>query len=126
MKMNKPVKITVIVLSSLIVLALTVSIGINFLINKQLPKIITERNDTAYDLTYEDIHFSVLKNSLSINNDQKQKPQSFYHFSDSAGYYSVAISGKRHAFHHLKTDFCGGYRQNKHSKGTSENDEYNG
>lgn len=68
MKMNKPVKITVIVLSSLIVLALTVSIGINFLINKQLPKIIAERNDTAYDLTYEDIHFSVLKNSLSINN----------------------------------------------------------
>lgn len=68
MKIARPLKITVIVLSSLIVLALAISIGINFLINKQLPKIIAERNDTAYDLTYEDIHFSVLKNSLSINN----------------------------------------------------------
>ncbi|HLW63211.1 MAG TPA: hypothetical protein VKY33_07390, partial [Flavobacterium sp.] len=29
---------------------------------------IAERNDTAYDLTYEKIHFSVLKNSMSINN----------------------------------------------------------
>src|SRR5690606_24841553 len=68
MKINKPLKIISIVLVSLIVLVLGVSVGVNILINKQLPKIIAERNDTAYDLTYEKIHFSILENSLSINN----------------------------------------------------------
>lgn len=68
MKMKRPLKIAIIVLASLVVLALVVSVGVNIFINKQLPKIIAERNDTAYDLTYEKIHFSVLKNTLSINN----------------------------------------------------------
>src|SRR5690606_27312380 len=32
----------------------------------QLPKIIESKNDTAYDLVYKDINFSIFSNSLSV------------------------------------------------------------
>lgn len=66
MKMTKPIKILGIVFLSLILLAVVANIAINLIIKNQLPKIIEEKNDTAYDLTYEDMNFSIFSNSLSV------------------------------------------------------------
>lgn len=68
MKIAKPLKIIGIIGASLLVLAIIVNIGINVIIKKQLPKIIEEKNDTAYELTYEDMNFSIFNNSLSVEN----------------------------------------------------------
>lgn len=40
--------------------------GINFWIKAKVPAIIEERNDTAYEFTYENLSFSLLTNSLSL------------------------------------------------------------
>lgn len=66
MKIAKPLKIIGLIAVSLLLLAILVNIGINVIIKKQLPKIIEEKNDTAYDLTYEDMNFSIFNNSLSV------------------------------------------------------------
>lgn len=66
MKITKPLKIIGIIFLSLILLAVIANITINIIIKNQLPKIIEEKNDTAYDLTYEDMNFSVFSNSLSV------------------------------------------------------------
>lgn len=66
MKITKPLKIIGIIFLSLILLALIANITINSIIKNQLPKIIEEKNDTAYDLTYEDMNFSIFSNSLSV------------------------------------------------------------
>src|SRR5690606_39460307 len=68
MKISKPLKIIGIVVCSLLILAVVGNLTINALIKNQLPKIIDERNDTAYQLIYDDINFSVFSNSLSIVN----------------------------------------------------------
>lgn len=67
MKINKPLKIIGYVFGGLLILALLLHFGINFLIKQQLPKIIEEKNDTAYDLTYEDMNFSIFNNSISVH-----------------------------------------------------------
>ena len=68
MKINKPLKIIGIVFLSIIGLAIVANFAINFIIKSKLPKIIEERNDTAYDLVYEDMNFSIFENSLSVHN----------------------------------------------------------
>lgn len=68
MKISKPFKIIGIVICCLLFLALITNIILNGIIKNQLLKIIDERNDTAYQLTYDDINFSVFNNSLSIEN----------------------------------------------------------
>ena len=68
MKVNKPFKIIGIVLMSLLGLGLIGNFGINYLIKIKLPKIIEEKNDSAYDFVYEDLSFSIFDNSLSVEN----------------------------------------------------------
>lgn len=68
MNITKPVKIIGIIAVSLLGLAVLANIGINLLIKNRLPKILEEKNDTAYDLTYSDLNFSIFSNSLSIEN----------------------------------------------------------
>ena len=68
MKIAKPLKVIGMVALSLFLLALMANIAINLLIKTRLPKIIHERNDTAYTLTYEDMNFSIFNNSLSVEN----------------------------------------------------------
>ena len=70
MKINKPTKIVAITLLSLLVLALTLHIGVNIWIKKQLPQIIKEKNDTAYDFTFSDLKFSIFNNSISLYDAQ--------------------------------------------------------
>ena len=68
MKIAKPLKVIGMVALSLFLLAVMANIAINLLIKTRLPKIIEERNDTAYNLTYEDMNFSIFNNSLSVDN----------------------------------------------------------
>lgn len=41
---------------------------ITYFLNNRLPKIISEKNDTAYNLGYEDLSFSLFNSSLSLKN----------------------------------------------------------
>lgn len=66
MNWKKTLKITGIVILSLVLLAIIANIAINIIIKKQLPNIIKEKNDTAYNFEYEDMNFSVFNNSLSV------------------------------------------------------------
>lgn len=68
MKITKPVKIIGIVALSILLLAVLINVTINIIIKNQLPKIIEDKNDTAYNLIYDDMHFSIFSNSLSIEN----------------------------------------------------------
>src|SRR5690606_12145271 len=68
MKINKPLKIVGYTLFAAIFLILGAHLGVNFLIKNRLPKIIEEKNDTAYDFTYEDLNFSIFNNSISVSN----------------------------------------------------------
>lgn len=68
MKLSKPIKTIGIVVISILLLAFIANIAINLLIKNQLPAIINKQNDTAYDLTYEDLSFSIFNNSISIEN----------------------------------------------------------
>lgn len=68
MKITKPVKIIGIIALSVLLLAVIVNVAINLIIKNQLPKIIEDKNDTAYNLVYDDMNFSIFSNSLSIEN----------------------------------------------------------
>ena len=68
MKITKPVKIIGIIALSVLLLAVIVNVAINLIIKNQLPKIIEDKNDTAYNLVYDDMSFSIFSNSLSIEN----------------------------------------------------------
>lgn len=68
MKINKPLKIIGIITLSILLLAFIVNVAINLIIKNQLPKIIADKNDTAYNLVYDDMIFSIFSNSLSIEN----------------------------------------------------------
>ncbi len=68
MKITKPVKIIGIIALSVLLLAVVVNVAINLIIKNQLPKIIEDKNDTAYNLVYDDMSFSIFSNSLSIEN----------------------------------------------------------
>src|SRR5690606_2032754 len=66
MKVTKPIKILVIIAMGALLLAVIANVAINLIITNQLPKIIESKNDTAYDLVYKDINFSIFSNSLSV------------------------------------------------------------
>lgn len=66
MKVAKPIKILGIIAVGALLLAVIVNVAINLIITNQLPKIIESKNDTAYDLVYKDINFSIFSNSLSV------------------------------------------------------------
>ncbi len=68
MKVTKPIKILGIIALCLVLLAVIVNVAINLIIKSQLPKIIEDKNDTAYNLVYKDLNFSIFSNSLSIEN----------------------------------------------------------
>src|SRR5690606_6955461 len=68
MKITKPFKIIGIIALSLVGIAIIGNIALNVVIKNKIPKIINERNDTAYDFDFEDIRFSIFKNTLSVEN----------------------------------------------------------
>ena len=59
-------KITSIALVSIIAILFVLSIIITSIINKKLPDIIAEKNDTPYNFTYKDLNFSLLRGSLTL------------------------------------------------------------
>lgn len=67
MKLKKILKFFAFGIISLSILAVVLSIGLNFFINQKLPSIINEKNDTEYNFNYDQIEFSVFKNTLSIH-----------------------------------------------------------
>ena len=68
MKITKSIKIIGIIALSVLLLAIVVNVAINLIIKNQLPNIIEDKNDTAYNLVYSDMSFSIFSNSLSIEN----------------------------------------------------------
>ena len=63
---KRGIKIAGITLASVIVVLFILSFAITFFINKKLPQIIAEKNDTPYNFTYKDVYFSVFTSSLSV------------------------------------------------------------
>lgn len=68
MNWKKILKVLGIVLGSMLLLVIIGNIVINQIIKHQLPKIIEERNDTAYHISYEDLGFSLANSSIWIKN----------------------------------------------------------
>ena len=65
---NKLVKRASIILLSIIGILFILSFYITYFLNSRLPKIIAEKNDTAYNLSYENLNFSIFNSSLSLKN----------------------------------------------------------
>lgn len=65
---NRWIKKIGIALISIIAVLFILSFYISYFLNDRLPKIIAEKNDTAYNLTYEDLSFSIFNSSLSLKN----------------------------------------------------------
>lgn len=63
---KRGIKIAGITLASVIVVLFILSFAVTFFINKKLPQIIAEKNDTPYNFTYKDVYFSVFTSSLSV------------------------------------------------------------
>lgn len=63
---KRGIKIAGITLVSVIVVLFILSFAVTFFINKKLPQIIAEKNDTPYNFTYKDVYFSVFTSSLSV------------------------------------------------------------
>ena len=85
---KKWVKITSIALGSIIAILFILSIIITSIINKKLPDIIAEKNDTPYNLTYEDLSFSLINSSLSLK-DVEVSPKDSTTIKDS-----IDVTGK--------------------------------
>lgn len=64
--MNVYKKIALFILS-LIVLVLLFNFGLNFWVNKQLPKIISEKNTTAYNISYDDLQIDLLSKNIKAS-----------------------------------------------------------
>ena len=96
MKVKKILKFFAIGIISLSLLAVALSVGLNYFVNKQLPKIIEEKNDTNYNFEYKDIEFSIFNNTLSINGvklspkNLEDNPTNFHY---KATINSIAVSG---------------------------------
>ena len=61
---NRWIKRIGIALISIIAVLFILSFYISYFLNDRLPKIIAEKNDTAYNLTYEDLSFSIFNSSF--------------------------------------------------------------
>ena len=68
MKPNfKPSKKTLYWIGGFILLLVLLQIGLNFWIKTKVPAILKEQNDSAYELEYDNLSFSLLTNSLSLD-----------------------------------------------------------
>lgn len=63
---KKWIKLTSIVLGSILAILFILSLLITSLINQKLPAIIAEKNDTPYHFKYDDLSFSLLDGSLAL------------------------------------------------------------
>ena len=85
---KKWIKITSIVLGSVLAILFILSIIITSLINQKLPAIIAEKNDTPYHFTYDDLSFSLLNGSLALR-DVEVSPKDSTMIKDS-----IDVTGK--------------------------------
>lgn len=96
MKISKPLKIIAYIFGGLLLLALIAHFGINFIIKKELPKIIEEKNDTAYDLSYEDMNFSIFNSSISVH-EAKLQPKKNSNIKKDINFYGsvgkISVTG---------------------------------
>lgn len=81
-------KITSIALASIFAILFVLSIFITSLINKKLPDIIAEKNDTPYHFKYNDLSFSLINSSLSLK-DVEVSPKDSTTIKDS-----IDVTGK--------------------------------
>lgn len=65
---TKPYKKILFWIGGIVIFLIAVNIGISQWIKSELPAIIKEKNDTAYDFEFEDLSFSILNSSISIDN----------------------------------------------------------
>lgn len=82
------VKKTAITLGVLAVLLFALSLVITSMINNRLPKIIEEKNDTAYNLTYKALSFSLFNSSLALKGVEVS-PKDSLNIADS-----IDVTGK--------------------------------
>ena len=73
---NKWIKRLSIALASVIAVFFVLNFAITYFINKKLPEIIAEKNDTPYNFTYKDLSFSIFTSSLSINGIEMSQKES--------------------------------------------------
>ena len=96
MNWKKITKKTGIILGSLLLLAGIAHIGINMLIKNRLPKIIEEKNDSAYTFDYDDLGFSIFNGSLYVTN-VKVMPKKNANISKDIDFYGtvgeISVSG---------------------------------
>ncbi|MDR6966520.1 hypothetical protein J2X31_000513 [Flavobacterium arsenatis] len=65
---NKPLYLKIIIVAScLLVLALLVNLGLNIWINTKLPEIISEKNETPYHITYDQLDVSLLSRDIKAS-----------------------------------------------------------
>lgn len=64
---KKKIKVISIVLVSIIAVFFILNFSITYFLNKKIPEIIKEKNDTPFNLTYDKLNFSILSSSLSIS-----------------------------------------------------------
>ncbi|MBS7332690.1 MAG: hypothetical protein KIG88_03735 [Weeksellaceae bacterium] len=88
MIVKKWIKISSIVLASVIAILFVLSYFITILIHQQLPNIIAEKNDTPYNFSYQEVDFSILRSSLSLN-DIEVSPKDSTTIKDS-----IDVTGK--------------------------------
>lgn len=85
---NQWIKISSIVLGSVLAVLFFLSFFISYLINNRLPAIIEEKNDTPYSLGYQDLSVNLLKGGLELN-DVEVSPKDSLTIKDS-----IAVTGK--------------------------------
>ena len=61
------VKKIAIVIATIILLILTLNFGLNYWVNKALPKIIADSNPTAYAFTYKDLDIDLLSKNIKAS-----------------------------------------------------------
>jgi len=67
MKLRKPYKKILYWIGAIFCLLIILNFGINHWIKSTLPSIIEEKNDTPYDFKFKHLEFSIINNSISID-----------------------------------------------------------
>jgi hypothetical protein len=61
------IKKIIIVILSLVAALILINFGLNYWLNKQLPKMITDKNSTSYTITYKDLKIDLLSKNIKAS-----------------------------------------------------------
>ena len=86
---NKPLYLKIIIAAaSVLILALMINWGLNIWVNTQLPKIISDKNETPYHITYEKLDVSLLSRDIKASGIVVVPKSSMNDTLNKAGIYS--------------------------------------